>query len=340
LVDRLEETALFAGGYVSHDLTEGGKTIFQMMSQKNLKKAEAFKLSTSREEVLYNVAINYYNLLEAKVVTENLITSYKERAYQYEIAKAKYEVGAGEKFDVVRTDIEVQQAKVNLLIAFNQFGFNKIKLANSMGVEVFDDSEDGEKIYEIALVNQTDLMALEKEIASLKNERSEILCEFVPKADFYAQYSFQGTVSSGTYPNTQIGVNVEIPIGENLGVGTMTKVKAMDKQIQAKEYELEQAKRDLKEEILISHARSNEAAKKIELFSKQFESSTISTQIATGKYFEGEGILLDVIQAQTEKTRISVELSSARAEYNKSQIELLFESGLITIPAILKNYKP
>ncbi len=356
LLDELQETALLAGGYVSHDLTQGGKTIFQSMSQKNLKKAQNFKLATTREEVLLNVAINYYNLLETKLVIESFLINYEETAYQYKIAKAQYEVGTGEKLDVARSDVELKQAEIDLLVAINNFKLNEIKLANSMGVEVssplmpieksikeyklFADEEDAEAIYQTALVNQPSLKALEKEIASLKNERSEILCDFVPNADFYAQYSYQGTVRSGVYPNTQIGINVDIPIGDHIGVGTFTKVRAMDKRIQAKTYQLEQARRDIKERILTSYVDSNKFMKKIELAAKQLESSTVSAQIATGRYFEGEGIFLDVIQAQTEKTRISVELSTAKVEYNTSQIRLLHASGLITVSAILKNYSP
>ncbi len=356
LLEELDETALFGAGYISHDLTQGGKTIFQAMSQKNLKKSQNFKFATTNNEILYRVAVNYYRLLETKIVIERFFINLKERAYQYEIAKALYDVGAGEKFDVIRTDIELKQAEIDLLISMNDFKTNALKLANSMGVEVssplmpiektikeyklFNEGEDGEAIYQVAVDIEPSLKALEKEIASLKNDRSKILCDFVPKVDFYAQYSYQGTVRMGVFPNTQIGLNAILPLGENLGLGTLTKVRAMDKQIESKTHALEQARRDIKERILTAEIDSNKFMRKIELNSKQLELSTVSAQIATGKFSEGETILLDVLQAQTEKTRISVELSRARAAYNISQIELLYRSGLISVSTLLRGYSP
>ena len=54
----------------------------------------------------------------------------------------------------------------------------------------------------------------------------------------------------------------------------------------------------------------------------------------------GEGILIDVIQAQTFKTRVRIELLNSIIRYNIAQAQMLFESGQITVEKILKDYSP
>ena len=54
----------------------------------------------------------------------------------------------------------------------------------------------------------------------------------------------------------------------------------------------------------------------------------------------GKGILLDVIQAQSEATLSRVEYVMSIIRYNISQAELLFNCGSLSLDMIIKNYKP
>ena len=54
----------------------------------------------------------------------------------------------------------------------------------------------------------------------------------------------------------------------------------------------------------------------------------------------GEGILIDVIQAQTIKNNARIELLSTIVDYNINQIQLLYDNGTISYENIVKNYNP
>ena len=54
----------------------------------------------------------------------------------------------------------------------------------------------------------------------------------------------------------------------------------------------------------------------------------------------GTGILIDVIQAQSQKTVARIEHLQAVIDYNINQIELLFDEGIIDIEKIVANYNP
>ena len=51
----------------------------------------------------------------------------------------------------------------------------------------------------------------------------------------------------------------------------------------------------------------------------------------------GEGILIDVLQTQTEKTKARISYLSMVVEYNIKQIELLYDIGQISVENLLKN---
>ena len=54
----------------------------------------------------------------------------------------------------------------------------------------------------------------------------------------------------------------------------------------------------------------------------------------------GTGILIDVIQAQSQKTIARIEHLQAVIDYNINQVEILFDEGIIDIDKIIANYKP
>ena len=89
----------------------------------------------------------------------------------------------------------------------------------------------------------------------------------------------------------------------------------------------EQKKRDLKERIYNAYVETLRSAKRISLCTLQLELSKKTTEIAQGKLFEGDGNLLDTIQAQSEKTRIAVELSKAKVNYNITSWNYFTQAG-------------
>ena len=73
---------------------------------------------------------------------------------------------------------------------------------------------------------------------------------------------------------------------------------------------------------------------------KRMEFSLESVKLAMLRFNYGKGILLDVIQAQSEATLSRVEYVSSVIKYNVSQAELLFNCGVIDEKVIIENYKP
>ena len=144
----------------------------------------------------------------------------------------------------------------------------------------------------------------------------------------------------GVYPNNVVGAYLDVPVGSRLGAGTITKAKSMQAQIDSASYNLEQLLRNIKENIISNYYRAQILKERIEIARRQVEYASDSVRLAELRLDAGEGILIDVIQAQTIKNNARIELLSTIVDYNINQIQLLYDNGTISYENIVKNYNP
>lgn len=356
LVDRFNELALSSSIVVRHSLTEGGKQIFDSKEAKFKKFAQNENYKYTKEEVLMYTGVYYWQLLQAKITIEIHLKNLYERMAQLKLTQNLETSGMGTKFDVIRQKNEVASAKRSLIEAMNNFRLMQAKLSNIMGIEIktplypverevkpnnlIDKDIELEELYEIAHKNRKDIKALQNEIRAAKYDKKSIYTEFSPKPRIFYQNQYQGTAKIGLGGSNVVGLYVDWALGENLGAGTITKAKAKQHEINAMVFNLQNKIRQIEEELLNSYYNSKLLLQRIDITKKQVNYATESVTLAEMRLDAGEGILIDVIQAQSQKTLARIEYLQAVIEYNINQVELLFDEGIIDIDKIIANYNP
>ena len=104
-------------------------------------------------------------------------------------------------------------------------------------------------------------------------------------------------------------------------------------------HSLEQLLRNIRENIIANYYNAQILKDRIEIAKKQVEYASDSVTLAELRLDAGEGILIDVIQAQTIKNNARIELLSTIVDYNINQIQLLYDNGTISYENIVQNYK-
>lgn len=356
LVEKFDELALSGTILVQHDLTDGGRQIFEAKAAKLRARAGLKSMDHTINDVILNTAVEYYRLLEYKISIEVYLKNLYERTAQLKLTETQWKAGVGTKFDVIRSKSEQAQAEQKLMIALNDFRVAQARLANVMGIEVntalipieieakeynlVDESLSIEELFEIAKNSRNDVKSQENTIKSMRQDKLAIYTEFFPHARIFYQNQYQGTARLGVYPNNVLGAYLDIPIGDRLGVGTVMKAKALQSQIDARCYSLTQLLRDIKESIVRNFYNSIILKDRIGIAKRQVEYASDSVRLAELRMEAGEGILIDVIQAQTLKTNARIELLTTIMEYNINQIRLLYDNGTISFENITKNYSP
>lgn len=353
---RLHVNPVYSGFSVTYPILSDWGQFFQAASSRSLYKAAEHRLNRTREELLKNVATSYYELLQAKLNIEVLIINLRDRQEQLRLMQARHQIGVGTKYDVLRAQAELAKSKMELINSLNSLRLKQASLADAMGldvmiavypmegavqpVELVEKKYDIENLYKVALSLRQDVKAKEREIMSLNYLRKKNYADFAPQVALTYDYARQGTLQLGTLrPSTTWGLAAVIPLGKRLGVGTMTQEKADAAKLKAAQYELRKLKGDVKQYILTSYYDSMSALEKIEANKKEVEAADEGVRFALVGFEVGNNDFLDVLNSQATKTQARVQLINSTIEYNKAQVTLLYESGIISPKTLLRCYK-
>ena len=127
---------IYSGIYLNYPIVGNGSPLFDIASDKNLYKASKHNLQYTQNEILLNTTLYYYDLLESKLNIEVLISNLLARTEQLKLMQARYQIGIGTKYDILRAEAQYADAKQQLIGALNTLRLKQARLANIMGIDV------------------------------------------------------------------------------------------------------------------------------------------------------------------------------------------------------------
>lgn len=122
------------GVNVSQTLFDFSKTSTQVKIQSLGADSSRADLEQAMNQVAYDVKKAYYGLLQARRLRDanaEAVGSYRQHLAQ---AKKFFEVGLKPKFDVTRAEVDLSNARLNLLKAENATNLARLTLGNAMGL--------------------------------------------------------------------------------------------------------------------------------------------------------------------------------------------------------------
>ncbi len=352
----IRQNPVYSGIVLNYPLIGNGSPLFDIAIEKNLYKATKHNYQYTKNELLLNTTLYYYELLLAKLNIEVLISNLRDRGEQLRLMEARYQIGIGSKYDIYRAQAEFADAKQELISSLNNLRLKQAQLANLMGIEVtltiypyehgaqprelISKKNNIESLYNIALQAREDIKSKRAEVRSLNLQKNKNYTDFAPKVNLTFEHARAGTTSTGSLrPNTTWSLNVDVPLGKKLGAGTITQKNADLAKLKTAKLELTNLERDIKENIIASYYNAKTALEKIEANRKQVEAADEGLKFSLIGFDVGQNSFLDVLTSQTEKTQARQQLLISIIQYNKAQAQILFDTGIITEKALLLNYK-
>ncbi|HMK50588.1 MAG TPA: TolC family protein [Thermodesulfovibrionales bacterium] len=123
-----------AGVNLSQLIYDFGKTPTQVKIQKYNFDSSRSDFASTSEQIIFNVRQAYYGVLQAKRNKDVSTESVRQFQQHLEQAKGFFEVGTKPKFDVTKAEVDLGNAKLNLILAENSVRIALVNLNNSMGV--------------------------------------------------------------------------------------------------------------------------------------------------------------------------------------------------------------
>lgn len=356
LPDTISKNPIYSGISFEYPLIGNGAPLFDIAIGRKMYSAKKHNYQYTQSEILLKTSLAYYDLLKAKLNIEVLLSNLRDRHEQLKLMQARYHIGIGTKYDILRAEAQYADAKRELLNALNDLRLKQAVLSNLMGVEVtltLYPYEHGAKtrelvqkkydidcLYHLALEKREDVKAKRAEIQSLVLTKNKTYTDFAPNINLSYQFAKVGTTDNPSLrSNHTWSIVATIPLGKKMGVGTITKRNAEIAKLNQARNELTNLERNIKETIVSSYYNSKTALEKVDANKKQVAAADEGLKYSLVGFDVGQNTFIDVLTSQTEKTRARQQLIFSIIEYNQAQIQMLFDTGTITQEGILLNYK-
>jgi outer membrane protein TolC len=308
----------YATGFSLNQLiSDFGKTPAQVNIENLTLDSSRSDLRNTTDQIILNVKQAYYTVVQAKytkIVAEDTV---RQTQQQLDQAKGFYEVGTRPKFDVTKAEVDVSNAKLNLIRKENALRISYITLNNVMGIPgapeyTLDEKMSFEK-YEITLEdavaqayqNRSDLKSL-----ILRRQAAEKSVDLA-KTGYYPVLSGNaGYTWSGEKFPLEDGWNVGATLSFPLFSGFLTKyqveeAKANLNVLTANEESLRQVIFLEVQEAYLTLRAAEDAIPTAKLGVEQAQENL---EIANGRYAAGVGNPIEVTDAE-------VGLANARTSY-------------------------
>lgn len=266
------------------------------------------------------------------VVAKAMLTSTEQHRQQ---AQALYKGGVSPRADVIKSEVQVSTARLRVVSADNAVLSAKAALSASMGVPVTIQFEvEGQEVERMQHRSLSDvrealdqayhlrpeLMGVKARLAAADASVSQAESGFYPNVSLDASYGWQENTFVPTETKWGVGVTVALPVFEQLttrskvgqAMANRSIVKASETlAMRAVELEVEQAWLGMKE----AHERQAVTVKAL-------EQATEDMSVSEGRYQEGMGVILEVIDAQTALTQAKTNQVVAAFDIATARVKL------------------
>ncbi len=324
------------------------ETYYQFNSQKN-------ELEFTKEEIILKTSKNYFELLQAKLNIEILKVNLEQVEEQLKITEQRLLAGVGTKFDVLRAQADLAIAKQELIQAENAYRLTQAQLANTIGIpvlirlipntkdtlikEIFADCFTVDQAKEIAMKNRADLKSQKLMVEAARQRKKAGYSTYIPEINIFGLLANQGTADVGLFGSKTIGFAANWRGLDGLGLKGITDIKASGAEVEEEQFKYINKSRNIEERIIETFFNTITSRELIDTTAKELESAEESREIAVIRLEAGVGTFLDVLEAQSTFTEARINNLSSIINYNISQIELLFEMGVISTNNIFSGFQ-
>lgn len=322
---------------LSQTIYDFGKTTTQTRIQRFNLNSSRSDLENVSDQVIFNVRQAYYGVLRAKRnrdVASETVTQFEQHLEQ---AKGFYEVGVRPKFDVTKAEVDLSNARLNLIKAENALRIAKVTLNNAMGVP-----DAPEYTIEDILSFQKYKITFEDAIKRAYNYRPDLLSLIAKEGAAKESIEFAKTgyypILSGNANYNWAGEKFPLEEGWNVGAtltfpifsGFLTKYQVEESRanlnvLTANEEALRQG---ILLDIQQAYLNLQEAEERIFTAEITVRQAEENLDLAKGRYAAGVGNPIEVTDAQVAYSNAKTAYIQALYDYKLAQASLEKAMGI------------
>jgi len=327
----------------SWTVNPGGQDFFTALAAKQRAKGAKFNVMDTLNNQLMTAANLYYDLLSGSAQVENAKLSIQETESQVKLNQARLNAGIGTKLDLEtaksqlatrqqilidaeNTQARTQQALLDILNLDPQVDLTPAQApVQARPLVPFDVTTD--QLLARALKNNPSLKVSAMELRALRDEAKSSLGAIIPTVTLQSYIGGLGPHWNDLQLTRFGGITVQTNLMAQLGTAVpldyATRRLAVKREIAIRAQQI----RDLQTLVINAYLDSRSSAKAIMVAQEQLEVAQEAYRLAFGRFKNGLGINVDVLNAQTSLAAARTAVVRAILSFNQAQVRLLNALG-------------
>jgi TolC family type I secretion outer membrane protein len=321
---------------ISQLVYSGGRVSAALRAAKLSDQIATLGFQRAVADTILNVRKDFYQILldTALVdVREQSVTLLEE---QLRDAQSRFDVGSVPRFNVLRAEVELENAKPPLIRAQNDLRISKESLVKLLAIDASNQTNafspinfEGKLVYEHrnwelptaleqALQRRPELLAADRQVAVAKANVQVASSGYKPQASVFGNYGWHDYSFTNRLDDTREGWILGANVSWALFDGMLTHGKVTEARAQLQEANLDYADTRRQVELEVRQAYSDylQTLELIEAQKKTVEEAEESLRLAEARFRAGTGTQLDVLSAQTALTEARSNEIQALHDYN------------------------
>ncbi len=294
-------------------------------------------LENTRNQIVLGVKQSYYALVQAlknREVAKETVSQFDHHLLQ---AKAFFEVGTKPKFDVTKAEVDLSNARLNLIRTENAVRIARVNLNNAMGLPSAPEYNLEGKLlfqkYEITLEEalkkaydaRPDLQSLLLKQESLTQSIELAKAAHYPYITGSANYGFGGT----EFPldrGWNVGGTLNVPIFS--GFMVKNQIAEAKANLDVTKANIEVLKQQIRLEVEQAYSNMREASDRIGTAQLTVRQAEENVALAEGRYGSGVGNPIEVTDALVVQSNAKTSYISGLTDYKTAQASLEKAMGI------------
>jgi len=331
---------------------EGGRMLSALRAAKLTKERSMLDYQTAVANTVVDVQVAYYSVLLALQQITVQEASVELLTNELTDTTRRYDAGTVPRFNVLRAEVELANARPKLIRARNSYRIAKNNLVNQLGFNVPKEAQEDipltlagrleaepfqmelSRAVALAFERRTELAALRKTQALRKEDIVSAKAPYRPSLQFYGGYDFHNSILSRDLTDDKNGWITGVQLYWALFDGRRTKGRIMEATAlyERAGVELDDTSRRIELEVRTAYSSFIEADEVLKSQEKVMEQAEEALRLARARSEAGTGTQLDVLSAQTALTEARTTQAQALHDYSVARARLERAVG-INIPA-------
>ncbi len=323
-------------------LYEGGRILSSLRAAKLTKERSLLDYQTVVADAVLGVQVAYYDVLLALQQITVQEASVELLTRELADTTRRYDAGTVPRFNVLRAEVELANARPKLIRARNSYRIAKNNLINQLGFNVPKEALEDipltlagkleaepfnvalPRAIALALERRTELESLRKAQALSKEDIVKAKATYKPSLQAFGGYDFHNSMLSRDLTDDKNGWITGVQLTWSLFDGRLTegKVRQATALYERAGVELDDAGRRIELEVRTAHSNFIEADEVLKSQEKVLEEAEEALRLARARSDAGTGTQLDVLSAQTALTEARTTQIQALRDYAVARARL------------------